>query len=453
MASKRNSQPETKRISRRELLGGAVAAGAAFTIVPRHVLGGRGYTPPSEVITRAVIGTGGMGMAGHVLENAPGSPPVTLAVCDVDENHLAAAMKKAGEPCKAYRDWRRVLDRKDIDTIHIATPPHWHALMGIAAAQCGFDILSEKPFTRTIAEGQVYRDTVRRYGRVLQINTHFRFGNYYQYGAAKMLRKLVDSGLLGRPLTVRAGMGQGFNWKIKMWSGRTNLPPEPIPAELDYDMWLGPAPVVPYHPHRVHQSFRGYWDYDGGGLSDMGQHYLDPIQYFLGKDDTSPVEIEAEAPWPQHPDAVGLWGRVTMKYADGDALIVESGEWASRKEATKPRSHEATKGTEQAAAPFIEGPKGKVYDNYRTDPPGLFDKLGAVADPPPLVDFESAVRTREKTGGNEAVSHRSCTLVNLATIAIRTGRRLRYDPVKEEFINDEQANRLVSQPMRAPWHL
>jgi predicted dehydrogenase len=430
--------PAQNKLTRRKLLKNAAVAGAAFYIVPRHVLGGPGYTPPSEVITRAVIGTGGMGMAGHVTKNVEGKPPETLAVCDCDKNHLANALKKAGAGCEGYSDWRRVLERTDIDTIHIATPPHWHALMGIAAAQAGFDLLTEKPFTRTIEEGRVYRDTVKRYGRVLQINTHFRFGNYYRYGAAKLTRKLVSSGLLGKPLTVRVGPAQGHNWKVKMWSGRPNLMPQTVPEVLDYNMWLGPRPVKPYHPHRVHQSFRGYWDYDGGGLSDMGQHYLDPIQYFLGKDDTSPVEISAEAPWPPHPDAVGVWGSVTMKYADGDTIILETGEWGQ----SGPKD-----------APFIEGPKGKVYGNYRTDPPDLYKQLDGVPDPESLIDFETAVKTRQKTGGNESVSHRSCTLVNLATHAIRLGRTLRYDPVKEDFIGDEQASRLVSQQMRAPWHL
>ncbi len=432
------------RITRRKLLKNAFQAGAVFYIVPRHVLGGPRYTAPSEVITRAVIGTGGMGMAGHVTENVEGRPPETLAVCDVDKNHLAAALKKAGRGCEGYSDWRKVLDRKDIDTIHIATPPHWHALIGIAAAQCGFDLLTEKPFSHTIREGQVYRDTVRRYGRICQVNTHFRFANFYSFGATKALKKLADSELLGRPLTVRIGGAQGFWWKLGEWSGRPNLKPQPVPAELDYDMWLGPAPRKPYHPHRVHQSFRGYWDYDGGGLTDMGQHYLDPVQYMLGKDDTSPVEISAIAPWPSHPDAVGLWHSVTMKYADGDTIILRSGEWEPPELKLPP---------EREGTPFIEGPKGKVFDNYRTDPPGLFREIEDLPDPAPLIDFETAVKTRQKTGGNESVAHRSCTLVNLAAIAVRLGRPLKYDPVKEQFIGDEQANRLVDVPMRSPWHL
>lgn len=428
----------SRKVSRRRFLKTTAGSVAAFTIVPRHVLGGPGYTPPSETLTRAVIGTGGMGMAGHVTANEDGKPPVTLAVCDVDEKHLAEAMKKTGRSCEAYGDWRKVLDRKDIDTIHVATPPHWHALIAIAAAQCGFDVLCEKPLTRTIGEGVALASTVHRYGRILQVNTHFRFENYYAFGASKMLRKVVDSGLLGKPLTVRVSRDLGFDWKLKMWSGRTDLKPEGVPGELNYDLWLGPAPVKPYHPHRVHQSFRGYWDYDGGGLGDMGMHYLDPVQYFLSKDDTSPVEIGAVAPWPAHPDAAGLWDEVKLKYADGDTIILKSGEWGAE---------------DKPGQPFIEGPKGKVFANYRTEPAGLFDKLDGVPDPKPLVNFETAVRTRQQPGGNVDVAHRSCTLVNLAAMAVRLGRPIKYDPVKQMCVGDEEANRIVRQPMRAPWHV
>jgi len=426
-----------KRINRREFLGGTLKAAAVFTIVPRHVLGGQGYTPPSDVITRAVIGTGGMGLH-HVVTNEEGKPPETLAVCDVDRNHLAEGLARAGPGCTGYADFREVLDRKDIDTIHVATPPHWHALIGIAAAQAGRDVFGEKPVSRTIREGRALVEAIHRYGRVFQVNTHGRFENYYEYGASKMLRKLVSSGLLGSPLLVRVTPAQGFNWKVAEWSGKYNLQPEPVPTELDYDMWLGPAPRRPYHPHRVHMSFRGYWDYDGGGLSDMGQHYLDPIQYILGKDDTGPVEISAEAPWPPHPDAVGLWGTVTMKYEDGTTILLASGEWGPPPEPDRP---------------LIEGPKGKVYKNYRTDPPGLFDQLRSVPDPPPLIDFDTAVKTRQQPGGNVDVAHRSCSLVNLANIAIRTGRTIRWDPVREVVVGDEEANRFVEMPMRAPWHL
>ena len=419
-------------ISRRQFLGGAAAA-AAVAVVPRHVLGGQGYTAPSDVITQGTVGTGGQGMS-HVDANKEGEPPRQLAVCDVDKGRLEGALKKAGSSCEGYGDFRRVMDRKDIDVIRIGTPPHWHALISIAAMQAGKDVLCEKPMTRFIAEGRAVAEAARRYKRMYQIGTYGRFGSVH-------LRKLVASGLLGSPLTVTLSPATGYNWKVKEWSGRPYLEPQPVPPQLDYNMWLGPSPFKPYHPHRVHGSFRCYWDYDGGGLADMGQHYLDGVQYFLGKDDTSPTEIEAYAEWPQHPDAVRLWGRVTLKYADGTTLVFASGEWGD------------TGAAEKAEQPWIEGPKGKVVKGDRTEPEGLMDQVRAFPDPPPLVGFWDAVRNRRQPGGNADVSHRCSSLMHLANIAIRTGRKLNYDPAAMKFVNDDEANRFIDVPMRAPWHL
>ena len=293
--------------------------------------------------------------------------------------------------------------------------------------------------TRFIQEAPAVAEAIERYGRVFQFNTWQRFSD-----SSRKLRKLVTSGLLGSPLTVRISSRNGYPWKVKMWEGRTDLVQQPIPPELDYDMWLGPAPYKPYHPHRVHVSFRGYWDYDGGGLNDMGQHYLDPVQYYLGKDDTSPVEIDAYAPEPAHPDAVQLWGRVTMKYADGTTLILESGEWGE---------------LEAGEHALIEGPQGKVFGGSegirleRTEPDGLLDQLAKYPDPPRLIDFNEAVKTRVQPGGNARVGLRSVSLMHLANTAIRTGRKLRYDPLALRFIGDEEANRLQDAPYRAPWLL
>lgn len=428
----------SRRVSRRGFLKGA-ATTAGLMIVPRHVLGA-GQTAPSEILTHAVIGVGGMG-SGHIGYVLGDKAAKLLAVCDVDDNHLAAAVKKGGESCKGYRDFRQVLDRGDIDVVHIATPPHWHALMAIAAADAGCDIWCEKPMTRTIGEGKRVVEAVQRNGRMFRLNTWFRlYSGFYGLGTTvKPVKQIVSAGLLGWPLTVRVSRFTGFDWKVKMWSGRTDLSAEPVPREFDYDLWLGPAPFKPYHPHRTHQTFRGYWDYDGGGLADMGQHYLDPVQYILGKDDTSPVEIEAWAPWPVHPDAVGIWGRVEMTYEDGCKIILESGDWGKN---------------ETEGQPYIEGPKGKIYQGFKTDPPGLLDALPSLPEPEPMVsDFAESVKTRRKFGLNEVNGNRSCQLVNLANAAIRTGRKLKFDPVAQRFIGDEEANRLVDQPMRAPWHL
>jgi len=208
----------------------------------------------------------------------------------------------------------------------------------------------------------------------------------------------------------------------------------PVPQELDYDMWLGPAPYKPYNPERVHSVFRGYWDYDGGGLGDMGQHYLDPVQYMLGKDNTSPISVEVDAP-QQHPDAVGSWRRITYTYADGCKIILD-GE------------------NKDKDAAYIEGPKGKVYQGFRSDIPNLRKKIDAMPDPEPQIGlFSESVRTRQKFALNEENGHRSATVVNMGVVAVRLGRSLNYDPVKQEFIDDEEANRMIYQPMRGPWRL
>jgi len=421
--------PDKQSITRRSFIKGAIAT-ATFTIVPRRVLGGAGYTAPSEQLTKAVIGVGSMGL-GHI--QYTGSK--LLAVCDVDQEHLQHALDIAGPDVKGYRDFREVLARPDIDIVHIVTPPHWHALISIAAAQAGKDIWCEKPMTRTIGEGRKVVEAVKKYGRMFRLNTWFRFQHeFYSFGSTvRPIKKLVDSGMLGWPLKVNIGYCTGFGLK-SYWCGKTNLAPEPVPSCLDYDMWLGPAPYKPYHPHRVHRTFRGYWDYDGGGLGDMGQHYMDPVQYLLGKDNTSPVEVEADSP-SQHPDAVIQWERVRMKYADGCEITLYGDD-------------------EDRNIPYIEGPEGKLYKGLESDIPNLKEKLASLPDPEPqLTDFSQSVKTRLKFALNEENGHRSCTLVNLGKTAVQLGRPLRFDPDKQLFIDDEQANRFINQPMRAPWHL
>lgn len=421
---------KNKTITRRHFIKKTLATAASVTIVPRFVLGGSGHTPPSDQLTKAIIGVGSMGRV-HI--DYGGTR--LLAVCDVDEHHLRKALEIAGSEVKGYKDFRQVLDRDDIDIVHIATPPHWHALMAIAAAQAGKDIWCEKPMTRTIGEGQKVIEAVQAAGRIFRLNTWFRFRDQF-YGFAttvKPIKKVVLSGLLGWPLKATVSGITGFDWKF-YWSGKHHLQPQDVPAHLDYDMWLGPAPYKPYHPHRVHGSFRGYWDYDGGGLGDMGQHYLDPVQYILGKDHTSPIEIEVDAP-QQHPDAVGSWRRIRMRYADGCEIILD-GE------------------NRDKDAPFIEGPDGKLFKGLKSDIPDLKKKLASFPDPEPqCTDFIEAVKTRRTFALNEENGHRSCNLINLGKIALRLGRRLWFDPDNQRFIADEEANRLIDQPMRAPWHL
>jgi hypothetical protein len=399
-------------------------------IIPRHLLGGTGYVAPSDQLTKAIIGVGGMGRS-HI----PYEGTRLLAICDVDRGHLQEVLKMAGNDARGYTDYREVLARKDVDIVHIATPPHWHGLISIEAARAGKDIWCEKPMTRTIGEGIRVIEEVNKYGRMFRVNTWFRFKDaFYGLGTdVKPLKKLIQNRVLGWPLKVTVSGNTGYDWKF-YWSGRTDLVPMPVPKELDYDMWLGPAPYKPYNPERVHAKFRGYWDYDGGGLGDMGQHYLDPVQYMLEKDDTSPIRIDVDAP-QQHYDAAGSWRRLEYTYADGCKIILDG----------------ENRDTEAA---YIEGPNGKIYRGFKSDIPDLQRLLETLPDPEPQIEiFSESVRSRRKFALNEMNGHRSCTLVNLGVIAARLGRTLHYDPAAQRFRDDEAANRLIDQPMRAPWTL
>ncbi|MBQ1699993.1 MAG: Gfo/Idh/MocA family oxidoreductase [Bacteroidales bacterium] len=430
--------------SRRDFIKKAGLGIGALTILPREVFGKMGdssskFVAPSDQMTRGIIGVGGIGMSN--LHFTSDERCRLVAVCDVDAKHLENALQKGqerfGTKLQSYTDWRDLVHDPNVDIVHIATPPHWHGLMAVESAKAGKDIFCEKPMTRTIGEGQKVVEAVNKYGRIFRLDTWFRFQDtFYGLGTTvEPLKKLVDSGLLGWPLTVRISGATGFAWKF-FWTGRENLVPEPVPQELDYDMWLGPAPLKPYHPHRVHGSFRGYWDYDSGGLGDMGQHYIDPVQYFLGKDNELPVKVEVDAP-QQHSDAVGIWRNITYTYADGCKIILEGEGFES-----------------QGKVPYIEGPNGKVYKGFECTIPNVMDVINELPDPEPRqVDFLNCVKNRQKFALNEENGHYSCTIVNIGSCALRLGRTLHFDPAKQMFIGDDAANLLINQPMRAPWSI
>ena len=416
-------------MKRRSFLNTSLAM-AGIMVVPRHVLGGTGYTAPSDQLTKAIIGVGGMGR-GHIgYEDTR-----VVAICDVDKKHLEEVKKMIPNPVKTYHDFRELLLQPDIDIVHIATPPHWHGIMAVEAARAGKDIWCEKPMTRTIGEGLRVVEEINKYDRIFRLNTWFRFKDtFYGLGTeVKPLKKLIQSGILGWPLKVTVSGITGYDWKF-YWSGERNLKPMPVPEELDYDMWLGPAPYKPYNPERVHAKFRGYWDYDGGGLGDMGQHYLDPVQYMLGKDDTSPIKVEIDAP-EQHYDAVGSWRRIEYTYADGCKIILDG----------ENRDKDAA---------YIEGPNGKIFRGFKSTIPNLQSFLETLPDPEPqITTFTESVRTRKKFALNEMNGYHSCTVVNMGIIALQLGRTLHFDPATQRFIDDEAANRLINQPMRAPWSI
>jgi myo-inositol 2-dehydrogenase/D-chiro-inositol 1-dehydrogenase len=423
-------EPTESRNLRRAFIKKAAIGVAAFSIVPRYVLGGNGFIAPSDRLTKAVIGVGGMGRGHFGYDGTQ-----VVAICDVDKRHLDRAATMLDKGLKTFSDYRELLKLPEVDIVHIATPPHWHGIMAVDAANAGKDIWCEKPMTHTIGEGKRVVEAVQKHGRMFRLNTWFRFSDvFYGMGTeVTKIKKLVESGLLGWPLKVTVGKHTGYDWKF-YWVGKDNLVPEPVPAELDYDAWLGPAPFKPYHPHRVHQTFRGYWDYDGGGLSDMGQHYLDPVQYFLGKDDTNPVSVEIDAP-QQHYDAVGTWRRITYTYADGCQIILDGD------------------GSDDKAA-YLEGPKGKLYPGFKSDIQDLDKKLAAFPEPAPQVtSFVDSVKMRKKFALNEENGHRSCNIVNIGLAALKLGRSLKFDPERQVFVDDIAANKLINPVMRAPYDI
>jgi hypothetical protein len=415
------------------MLKNTAAAAAVFSTVPSRVLGKiSGTTAPSDVHPRAILGWGSQAHGDYGTFSETDAP--VIATAEVDDSQAGDAHGQV------YKDWREVISRTDIDFVQICTPPHWHALMAIAAADAGMDVWCEKPMTRTIGEGIRVVDACARNNTTFRINTWFRlYGSFYGFGTpVEPLKKLLSSDILTKPVKIRVSSATGFDWKLSMWSGNPNLGPNPVPDTLDYDMWLGPAPFKSYNSQRLHLNFRGYWDYDGGGLGDMGMHYLDPVQYILGKDDTSPVEI---IPDPinvkQHPFAAYPWNRITLRYADGDEIILEDG-------------------LDGMSDHFIEDADGNyVQPNFASNISNLAQTIDALPAPPSMnTDFIWCMENKpEKFGLNEVNGFRSCTIINLAVTAARLGRTLNFDPENLQFINDDQANRLIWQPMRAPWRL
>lgn len=427
-------------LSRRSFLGKAALLGAGLTIVPRHVLG-RGYIPPSETLNHVLVGCGGI--SGMHLDQTRGAEHRWLACADPDDNHAAnraGQIEKAqGRRPKTVRDFREVIGMADADIVHVCTPPHWHGFIAAAAARLGKAVWCEKPLTRTIGEGLALVDVVEKAAVPFRVNTWFRLNStgYYGVGPAREIRRIVASGVLGGPLTMRVASGAGgIQWKANLWVGKTNLEPQPVPRHLDWDLYCGPSPLIPYHPHRAHGSFRGYWNFDQGGLGDMGQHFLDPAQYFLGKDGEYPVSAEADAP-SQDALACGAWKTVTLMYRDGTKLILES---------------ELCPG--HGTRPFIEGPNGKLWPNLRTDPPHLAAKAREFLLPERQEDdFHRAVRERRPFGYGVREAHHSCTVVNLAALSVRLGRKVTLSEDARSIVGDAQAQRLHSPDFRAPWRI
>lgn len=441
---------KTRRVTRRDFLrDSASLAGAAIlgpTIVPASVFGA---DAPSERITVGAIGVGRMGNGD--LGEALGLGHVqVLAVCDVDANRVKAAKervekhyankKPAGgyKGCSAYGDFRELVGREDIDAVQIATPDHWHVIPAIEAARAGKDIFMQKPMSLTISEGRIVSDTVRRYGRIFQIGSQQRSDSRFRQAC-----ELVRNGRIGELKTVKVGFGTD--------PGRTPTAPMPVPDALDYDFWLGPAPWAPYTEKRVHPQ-KGYgrpgWlritDYGAGMITGWGSHHNDIMQWGMGTEYAGPVEIEGEAEFPKD----GLWdvhGKFSITYRYASGVVVTCADTSKNKQGV---TFEGTEGRVYVRRGHIDAnPRSLLTSPIKPDEIHLY-KSNRHKD-----NFYECIKSRKETVAPAEVAHRSCSVCLLGDIAMRTGRKLKWDPEMERFVNDADANKLLSKPMRSPWRV
>lgn len=442
---------KTISLSRRGFLKATVTAatGAVFGfpyVITSSVLGA---DAPSKKIIIGCIGVGRMGL-GDMREIMGFDQAQIVAVCDVDakrlkyaqqtvENHYSSRSRNGTyKGCATYKDFRDLITRRDIDAVSIVTPDHWHALPAIAAAGAGKDIFVQKPLTLTIEEGRLLSDTVRRYGCVLQVGSQQRSDSRFRFAC-----ELVRNGRIGKVHTVKVGLPED--------PGTGQKPSMPVPENLDYDVWLGPAPWAPYTEERVHPQndySRPGWlrisDYCCGMITGWGAHHNDIAQWGMGTEYTGPVEIEGQAEYPRD----GLWDvhgkfHVEYTYANGVKVICASN-------------------TENKQGVVFEGTEGWVYvDREYIDayPKSL---LTSVIGPNEIhlynsnnhkKNFFECIRSRAETIAPAEISHRSNTVCVLGFIAMLLGRKLKWDPEQERFINDAEANRMLARPMRSPWHL
>ena len=439
-----------RTVSRRDFLKASAAAGAGLAIpmvVPASVFG---VDAPSERITVGCIGVGRMGNGD--LGEALGFKQVqVVAVCDLDSKRAALAKKRTESTyakrspggdykgCAVYEDFRELCARNDIDAVQIATPDHWHTLPALDAARAGKDIFLQKPLTLTIQEGRILSDTVRRYGRVFQVGSQQRSDKEFRTAC-----ELVRNGRVGKLHTIKVGFGTDPGCEAK--------PVMPVPENLNYEMWLGPAPWAPYTEERVHpqNSLNGRpgWlrisDYGAGMITGWGSHHLDIAHWGMGTELTGPVEIVGEADFPKD----GLWDvhgdfRIEYTYANGVKLTA-----ADEKKIRGGVRFEGDKGWVWVTRGAIDAePKSLLQE---TIGPG---ETKLIVSNNHKANFYDCVKSRAPTLAPVEVGHRSCSACLLGDIAMRTGRKLKWDPDKEQFVNDDAANRMLFKPMRAPWHL
>lgn len=416
-----------RKVSRRSFLAASTVLAAPY-FVPFRAFGA------NDRIVTAHIGVGGQGTGNLNALLGKGVSPA--AVCDVDSERLAKALKLVtdkGHTCEGFRDYRKLLERKDIDAVVISTPDHWHALTTIHACQAGKDVYCEKPLTLTVAEGRRMVEAARNHQRIVQTGSQQRSDNRFRQAC-----ELVRNGKLGKISEVHVAL-PNCNF-----SGPPVPDSEP-PAVLDYDLWLGPAPQRPYNQKRVHYNFRFFWDYSGGQMTNFGAHHIDIAQWALGMDESGPITTEGTAEYhPDHWYEVTKACRITHTYANGVKLIVGQGQ----KDIKGAVTFIGEKGR-------IEVDRGKIVAN----PTELLDEPLGESDVHLYksanhhANFLDCIKSRKLPICDVEIGHRSATVCHLGNIVARLGRKIKWDPVKETVVDDDEAAAMLSRPYRQPWAL
>lgn len=436
----------TQKPTRRQFLRAAAATVACPMVITSSALGANGRPPASQRVVLGGIGLGGMGTFDHIA--FLGRQTVQyVAVCDVQRKHREDAKDRVDRrygntDCQAYNDFRDLIARKDIDAVHIATPDHWHALMTIAAAKEGKHVFCQKPLSRTIAEGQAVVDAVNRYGIVFQHGTQQRYDPKMLFGC-----ELALNGYIGDLKHVKIGSPQGAVCPPQ--------PIEPVPDGLDWEMWLGPAPWAPFtHLRITPHPWYHISDYSMGYIAGWGVHHADSAQQACGLDNPQGViEIDAKGVFPEDGlfDSPHQWN-MNFRFANGvtwnwtDTPIPEP-----VKDWKDPVRHRM--GVE------LIGTEGRVFI-WRNEVDAYPKKLLQVKiGPRDKVrlrenlegDFIQCVRQGRRTCAPVEVAHRSTNLCSIAAIGMLLNRKVTWDPAREEFVGDEEANRLRARHMREPW--
>lgn len=455
-------------MKRREFLQTTLSAAAALglpNLVPASVFGA---FAPSNRIQVGFIGLGNQSTID--LPAFLNQPDVqVVAVCDVNtgsdgylpkqfrgrkpgQDQVNAYYKDktsagAYQGCDAYIDFREVLARRDIDAVALVVPDHWHGLMTVMAARAGKDVYCEKPLSLTVSQGQEMVKAVRQHKRILQTGSHFRSGPIRRFGC-----ELVRNGRIGQVKRVvthvapQNAVDPGPGWK-----------PDPVPEGFDYDMWLGPAPKVPYHKGRCLYRFRFNLDYSGGQTTNFGCHSNDLAQWGLGMDASGPIEYEdMGSEWPPKGSLYNTALKVAFRarYANGVELICRTDQptFQTRFEGTEGWVQLNWKGLQTYPESLmtsvikpdeihlpVSNPE-RVKDDYRQY---IFDHVR---------NFVASVKSRKDPIEPVEIGHRTATLAHLGNIAMLLKRKIRWDPDKEQILGDDEAARMLTRPMRAPWH-